>query len=123
MTGPVLRFANQIAAQGFIVACPYPFHELSGNVPIPYDTKGTDEGNAYKVKKLLSATDEDIKKTIDTLVAHPNCTGAPEYTSFFSDAVTDTHRYTGQIGATGMCYGGHLAFRVRLSAPSVQASR
>ncbi|BGO99203.1 metalloendopeptidase [Rhodotorula toruloides] len=94
VTGPVLRFANQIAAQGFIVACPYPFHELSGNVPIPYDTKGTDEGNAYKVKKLLSATDEDIKKTIDTLVAHPNCTG--------------------QIGATGMCYGGHLAFRTAL---------
>ena len=27
------------------------------------------------MKKLLSATDEDITKAIDTLVAHPNCTG------------------------------------------------
>ncbi|GAA5981167.1 hypothetical protein JCM10908_004005 [Rhodotorula pacifica] len=94
VTGPVLRFANQIAAQGYIVAAPNVFHEFAGNVPIPYDEKGTNDGNSYKVRKLLSATDEDIKKAIDTLVAHPNCTG--------------------QIGATGMCYGGHLAFRTAL---------
>lgn len=37
---------------------------------------GTDAGNSYKVKKLLSATDEDIQKAIDTLVEHPNCNGA-----------------------------------------------
>ncbi|KWU46843.1 alpha/beta-hydrolase [Rhodotorula sp. JG-1b] len=94
VTGPVLRFANQIAAQGYIVAAPNVFHEFAGNEPIPYDAKGTDAGNSFKVKKLLSATDEDITKAIDTLVAHPNCTG--------------------QIGATGMCYGGHLAFRTAL---------
>lgn len=33
-----------------------------------------------QVKKLLSATDEDITKAIDTLVAHPNCTGPTRQT-------------------------------------------
>ncbi|GAA5941348.1 hypothetical protein JCM3775_001550 [Rhodotorula graminis] len=95
VTGPVLRFANQIAAQGYIVAAPACFHEFDyGSAAIPYDVKGTDAGNEYKVKKLLSATDDDIKKAIDTLVAHPNCNG--------------------RIGSTGMCYGGHLAFRTAL---------
>jgi len=49
-------------------------------------------GNAYKVRKLVSATDSDNSATVDALVAHPNCNG--------------------RIGTTGMCYGGHLAFRV-----------
>ena len=104
MTGPVLRFANQIAAQGYIVAAPACFHEFEyGSAPIPYDVKGTDAGNEYKVKKLLSATDEDIQKAIDTLMEHPNCNG--------------------RIGSTGMCYGGHLAFRVHLcSRPFLSSS-
>ncbi|GAA5972666.1 hypothetical protein JCM11641_002965 [Rhodosporidiobolus odoratus] len=94
VTGPVLRFANQIAAQGYIVAAPCCFHEFAGAAAIGYDAEGTDAGNSYKVKKLLSATDEDIKLSIDTLIGHKNCTG--------------------RVGATGMCYGGHLAMRTAL---------
>lgn len=41
VTGPVERFAGQIASQGFIVACPSSFHEFEGPDPIPYDTEGT----------------------------------------------------------------------------------
>jgi len=58
-------------------------------------------GNAYKVRKLVSATDSDNSATIDALIKHPNCNG--------------------RIGTTGMCYGGHLAFRVRLLSLPLQA--
>lgn len=58
VTGPVLRFANQIAAQGYIVAAPNVFHEFAGNEPIPYDTKGTDDGNSFKVRACLSLSRE-----------------------------------------------------------------
>lgn len=79
VTGPVLRFANSIASQGYICAVPCCFHEFAGADAIPYDAEGTDAGNSYKIKKLLSATDEDIQKAIDVLVQHPNCTGPPCY--------------------------------------------
>jgi carboxymethylenebutenolidase len=49
VTGPVERFAGQIASQGYVVACPSVYHEFEGPEPIPYDTEGTDRGNNYKV--------------------------------------------------------------------------
>ncbi|KZT06925.1 dienelactone hydrolase [Laetiporus sulphureus 93-53] len=91
VTGPVERFAGQIASQGYVVACPSSFHEFEGPEPIPYDTEGTDRGNKYKVEKELAAYDEDATVSIDLLCSLPNCTG--------------------RIAATGMCLGGHLAFR------------
>ncbi|SCZ90722.1 BZ3500_MvSof-1268-A1-R1_Chr1-3g02185 [Microbotryum saponariae] len=101
VTGPVLRFANSIASQGYIVACPVVFHEFTGPAALAYDVPGTDAGNAYKVKKVLSAYDEDAKKAVDLLMEHKNCNG--------------------RIGTTGMCLGGHLAFRTALD-PRVLAS-
>ncbi|KAH8548618.1 dienelactone hydrolase [Umbelopsis sp. PMI_123] len=92
VTGPLHRFCRQIASHGYVVACPESFHEFEEpGVAIPYDQEGTDRGNQYKVLKELSAYDEDAKLVIDALVEHPNSNG--------------------RIGATGMCLGGHLAFR------------
>lgn len=62
-----------------------------GPEPLAYDTEGTDLGNRYKVEKPLESYDEDIKLTIDYLCQLKTCTG--------------------KIGATGMCLGGHVAFR------------
>lgn len=90
-TEPVLRFAQSIAAEGYVVAAPCIFHEFEGANPIPYDTEGTDRGNEYKYKKQLKAYDDDAKATVDLLVSLPNCNG--------------------RIAATGMCLGGHHAFR------------
>lgn len=56
-----------------------------------YDGPGTDAGNQWKVEKKVSAYDEDATLSIDCLINLPTCTG--------------------RIGATGMCLGGHLAFR------------
>ncbi|GAB00081.1 hypothetical protein E5Q_06783 [Mixia osmundae IAM 14324] len=90
-TAPVLRFAQSIAAQGYVVAAPCYFHEFEGSAAIPYDAKGTDRGNDYKYRKALKAYDDDNTATLDLLAKHPNCNG--------------------RLAATGMCMGGHVAFR------------
>ncbi|KAF8528141.1 dienelactone hydrolase [Hysterangium stoloniferum] len=94
VTGPVERFAGQIASQGYVVACPSSFHEFEGPEAIPYDTAGTDRGNSYKIAKEVAAYDEarlDATLSVDLLCSLSNCNG--------------------RIAATGMCLGGHLAFR------------
>ncbi|KAG8817119.1 hypothetical protein FRC19_011616 [Serendipita sp. 401] len=58
VTGPVERFAGQIASHGFVVACPSSFHEFQGPDPIPYDVEGTDRGNKFKVDKEVAGYDE-----------------------------------------------------------------
>jgi len=91
VTGPVERFAGQIASQGYVVACPSIYHEFEGPEAIPYDVEGTDRGNKYKIEKKVEAYDEDATLSVDLLVSLKNCNG--------------------RIAATGMCLGGHLAFR------------
>ncbi|KAL0580401.1 hypothetical protein V5O48_001646 [Marasmius crinis-equi] len=99
VTGPVERFASQIASQGYVVACPSSYHEFEGPEPISYDTEGTDRGNQYKIEKTVAAYDEDATLSVDLLVSLPNCNG--------------------RIAATGMCLGGHLAFRVGIIPSSL----
>jgi len=101
VTGPVERFAGSIASQGFVVACPSTYHEFEGPEPIPYDVEGTDRGNKYKIEKTVAAYDEDATLSVELLMSLPNCNG--------------------RIAATGMCLGGHLAFRAAFD-PRVLAS-
>ena len=117
MTGPVQRFARQIAGHGYIVAAPSSYHEFTGPEPLAYDVPGTDAGNEYKIKKVprlpdlskhtetdwlrfspqkVSAFDEDATLSVSTLLSLPTCNG--------------------RIGTTGMCLGGHLAYRCALDA-------
>ncbi|KAL1410076.1 hypothetical protein Q8F55_004079 [Vanrija albida] len=58
VTGPVERFAGNIASEGYVVALPSSFHEFEGPEAIPYDTEGTDRGNRYKIEKTVEAYDE-----------------------------------------------------------------
>ncbi|KAL2018769.1 hypothetical protein VTK56DRAFT_397 [Thermocarpiscus australiensis] len=101
VTGPVARFARQIAGQGYIVAAPSSYHDFTGPEPLAYDVPGTDQGNAWKVTKTLESYDEDSRKTVDYLLNLPTCTG--------------------RIGTTGMCLGGHLALRASLD-PRITAA-
>jgi len=101
VTGPVERFAGQIASQGYVVACPSSFHEFQGPEALSYDPEGTDLGNAYKIRKKVAGYDEDATLSIDLLTSLQNCNG--------------------RIAATGMCLGGHLAFRAAFD-PRVLAS-
>lgn len=94
VTGPVLRFARQIAGQGYICAAPSSFHDFEGPEAFEYDVPGTDKGNQYKIDKTVESYDEDAKLTVDALLALKTCNG--------------------KIGATGMCLGGHLAYRAAL---------
>lgn len=52
VTGPVQRFARQIAGHGYIVAAPSSYHEFTGPEPLAYDVPGTDAGNNWKVEKV-----------------------------------------------------------------------
>lgn len=45
--------------------------------------------------QTLDSYDQDVTKTVDYLLTHPNCNG--------------------RIGSTGMCLGGHLALRAGVS--------
>lgn len=54
VTGPVARFARQIAGQGYIVAAPSSYHDFTGPEALAYDVPGTDQGNEWKVKKVRS---------------------------------------------------------------------
>ncbi|KAF2863255.1 alpha/beta-hydrolase [Piedraia hortae CBS 480.64] len=101
VTGPVARFARQIAGHGYIVAAPSSYHEFTSWEPLAYDIPGTDKGNKWKVEKKVAAYDEDAKLSIDVLLKDERCNG--------------------RIGTTGMCLGGHLAFRCALD-PRVSAA-
>jgi carboxymethylenebutenolidase len=101
VTGPVARFARQIAGQGYIVAAPSSYHDFTGPEPLAYDVPGTDKGNEWKITKTLNSYDEDSTRSVDYLLSLPTCTG--------------------RIGATGMCLGGHLALRASLD-PRITAS-
>ncbi|KAK7429270.1 hypothetical protein QQZ08_004280 [Neonectria magnoliae] len=94
LTGPVARFARQIAGQGYIVAAPSSYHDFTGPEALKYDVEDTDRGNKYKIEKTLESYDADSHATVDYLLTLPTCTGL--------------------IGATGMCLGGHLAVRAAL---------
>lgn len=83
------------------MAAPSSYHEFTGPEPLAYDVPGTDAGNEWKVKKTLAAYDEDATLSIDALISLPTCNG--------------------RIGATGMCLGGHLAYRCALD-PRVLAA-
>lgn len=91
VTGPVARFARQIAGHGFIVVAPSVYHNFMDSTPLAYDKEGTDKGNKYKAEKPLESYDEDNKLAVDYLSTLETCTG--------------------KIGATGMCLGGHIAYR------------
>lgn len=75
VTGPVARFARQIASQGYIVAAPSSYHEFTGPEPLAYDGPGTDKGNDWKVAKELHAYDEDASLSVDALLEMPTCNG------------------------------------------------
>lgn len=90
VTAPVMRVCRLIASRGYLVACPSSYHEYEGTRAMDYSDADTALGNAYKVRKSLAAFDEDARLTIELLAARSS---------------------TGRVGATGICLGGHLAFR------------
>lgn len=101
VTGPVQRFARQLAGHGYIVAAPSSYHNFTSSEPLLYNVADTDKGNKWKAEKPLASYDEDAKLAIDVLFSLPKCNG--------------------RIGTTGMCLGGHLAYRCAMD-PRVKAT-
>lgn len=101
-TGPIARTARFLAGHGYAVLVPEVFHELNpiGTV-LAYDDAGRDKGNADKAAKDVQGYDSDNA----ALIAYAK---QQEWS-------------TGNIGAAGVCIGGHLAFRAALQ-PDVKAT-
>jgi carboxymethylenebutenolidase len=102
ITGPIRRTAAQLAGHGYIVAMPEIYHEFEAPGEVfPYNQAGTDRGNVLKTTKELASYDADARAVLDHLASRPDCTG--------------------QLGAMGICIGGHLAYRTALN-PDVRAT-
>jgi carboxymethylenebutenolidase len=97
LTEPVRRMAAIVAGHGYIVAVPEIYHEFepAGTV-LAYDQAGSDRGNQWKTTKELASYDADARAVLDHLKSRPDCTG--------------------QLGAMGICIGGHLAFRAAMNS-------
>ena len=97
VTQPIRRTAAMIAGQGYIVAVPEVYHELEppGTV-LAYDQPGADKGNADKYEKELASYDADARAVLDHLKSREDCSG--------------------NLGAVGICLGGHLAFRAAMNS-------
>jgi carboxymethylenebutenolidase len=102
VTGPIHRMAAMIAGHGYVVAVPEIYHEFepAGTV-LAYDQAGSDRGNQLKTTKELASYDADARAALDYLKSRDDCTG--------------------QLGAMGICIGGHLAFRAAMN-PDVRAT-
>ncbi|MBV8673908.1 MAG: dienelactone hydrolase family protein, partial [Acidobacteriaceae bacterium] len=97
VTGPIHRTASMLAGHGYIVAVPEIYHEFepAGTV-LAYDQAGSDRGNQLKTTKELASYDADARAVLDHLKSREDCTG--------------------QLGAMGICIGGHLAFRAAMNS-------
>jgi carboxymethylenebutenolidase len=101
VTGPIQRFARQLASHGYHVAVPEIYHEFEPpGSPFAYDSPGTEKGNRLKVEKELSQYDEDANVVMQYLLDRNDCHG--------------------RLGAIGICLGGHLSFRAAMN-PHVKA--
>ena len=67
----------------------------------PTTKRGQIGGNVLKTTKELASYDADSRAALDHLAQRPDCTG--------------------QLGAMGICIGGHLAYRAALN-PDVRAA-
>lgn len=101
-TAPIARSAALLASHGFVVLVPEIFHELNpAGTVLAYDDAGKDKGNQDKWAKPLESYDTDNQAMLDYL---------------------KTLAYVRtEVGAMGVCIGGHLAFRAALN-PAIKAS-
>lgn len=88
----IKKFADKLAAEGYVVMAPDLFWRLEPNLNCGYE--GADQEKAFS---LMQKFDEklglqDLKAASNALRNHPACTG--------------------RMGAIGFCLGGKLAFRL-----------
>lgn len=102
ITEPIRRTAALLAGHGYVVAMPEVYHEfLPAGEVLAYDQAGSDVGNKYKYEKELASYDADTRAVLDHLKSREDCTG--------------------ELGAIGICLGGHLSFRAAFE-PDVRAT-
>lgn len=97
ITAPIARSAQILAGLGYVVIVPEVFHELNdAGTVLAYDDAGKDKGNDDKFTKALEHHDSDTQAMVEFVQSSVFCNG--------------------EVGAMGVCIGGHLAFRAALNA-------
>ena len=103
LTGPMLRICTRLAGYGFVIAAPEIYHRIEPlGTAIPFDDAGRTRGLEDAAKTPVAHFDEDRRVALDYLARHPRV----------------AHD---QLGAMGLCIGGHLAFRAALE-PDIRAT-
>jgi carboxymethylenebutenolidase len=98
LTGPIRRSMERLAGHGFVVAAPEIYHRIEPpGLVIPYDDAGRMRGQDDAARTSVAEFDTDRKAVLDWLDAQP-------------EVASD------QLGAMGLCIGGHLAFRAALDS-------
>src|SRR5919206_2755926 len=93
LTDSTLRWCSRLAGYGFVVAAPEIYHRIepAGTV-LEFDDPGKQRGQADAERTPVADFDADIAAALDHLES-------------------DERVAPGQLGATGHCTGGHIAFR------------
>lgn len=102
ITEPIRRAGEYLAGHGFIVVAPEVYHEFEepGRI-FEYDEADTARGNELKTEKEMASFDDDAAALVDYLQNHDSCNG--------------------NIGALGICLGGHLSYRAAVTQPEISA--
>jgi carboxymethylenebutenolidase len=93
LTGPTIRACVRLAGYGFVVAAPEIYHRIEPpGTALPFDDAGRIRGMEDASKTAVDEFDADARTTFAWLANDPRVAA-------------------NQLGATGFCIGGHLAFR------------
>ena len=93
LTGSTIRACVRLAGYGFVVAAPEIYHRIEPpGTALPFDDSGRIRGMKNASETTVDEFDADARTTFAWLSNDPRVAA-------------------NQLGATGFCIGGHLAFR------------
>jgi carboxymethylenebutenolidase len=96
LTGSTIRACVHLAGYGFVVAAPEIYHRIEPpGTALQFDDAGRIRGMENASKTTVDEFDADARTTFEWLANEPRVAA-------------------NQLGATGFCIGGHLAFRAAL---------
>jgi carboxymethylenebutenolidase len=95
--------ADRVAAEGYVVLAPEPFHRSAPGIELGYDEKGLARGIELMSGLAPAQIENDVTAAYDALKAREDVGGKG-------------------IGAMGFCFGGHVTYRAACTLPIAAAA-
>jgi carboxymethylenebutenolidase len=95
--------ADRVAAEGYVVLAPEPFHRSAPGIELGYDEKGLARGIELMSGLTPAQIENDVTAAYDALKAREDVGGKG-------------------IGAMGFCFGGHVTYRAACTLPIAAAA-